>query len=101
MDVLAEEQLELPPCTHEDRWIPLSSVERAMYDRLQKQLEKAADPVRNASSRTLRRHSDLRSSKCVCSLLLNFAGELHRPMQVSQLPSLQSPQAGHQEGSFI
>lgn len=59
----AEAQLELPPCIHEDRWVPLSGVERAMYDSLRKRLDNAVDPMRSASSRARRRQSDLRTSK--------------------------------------
>ncbi|KAK9831775.1 hypothetical protein WJX74_008901 [Apatococcus lobatus] len=58
-----EAQLGLPPCVHEDRWVPLSGVERAMYDSLHKKLDNAVDPIRHASSRARRRQSDFRTSK--------------------------------------
>lgn len=35
----AEGELELPPCTHEDVWVQLSSAERAMYERTRDAVE--------------------------------------------------------------
>ena len=37
--VVAEGELELLPCTHEDVWVQLSSVERAMYERTRDAVE--------------------------------------------------------------
>ncbi|KAK9861722.1 hypothetical protein WJX84_002580 [Apatococcus fuscideae] len=92
-------QLELPPCVHEDRWVPLSGVERAMYDSLRKQLDKAVDPIRNASSRTLRRHADLRSSK-MTSKVMRALTELRQACCHPQIVRRQDALLGQQRLSM-
>ena len=40
--LVAAAELELPPCTREDRWVPLSSVERLVYEQAKRSFVDAA-----------------------------------------------------------